>query len=170
MSFLQQRSLQSGQYADEMHRQGRCKAITVVTTRSDASLDSLPVRFRRRHEQQKIADCLTSLDELIAAQGRKVEALKAHKKGLMQQLFPREGETLPRLRFPEFRNALEWETPRSVISSKSPQPVEGGFRFITRLDARRKGNRSTKTRSLGRSIGTQRRVFDVVPCFAFRTP
>lgn len=39
-------------------------------------------------EQQKIADCLTSLDELIAAQGRKLEALKAHKKGLMQQLFP----------------------------------------------------------------------------------
>ncbi len=64
-------------------------------------------------EQQKIADCLTSLDELIAAQGRKVEALKAYKRGLMQQLFPREGETLPRLRFPEFRDAPEWE-PRTL--------------------------------------------------------
>lgn len=60
-------------------------------------------------EQQKIADCLTSLDEVIAAQGRKVEALKTHKRGLMQQLFPREGETRPRLRFPEFRSAPEWE-------------------------------------------------------------
>lgn len=60
-------------------------------------------------EQQKIADCLNSLDELIAAQGRKVEALKTHKKGLMQQLFPREGETQPQLRFPEFENAGEWE-------------------------------------------------------------
>ncbi|HET9033556.1 MAG TPA: restriction endonuclease subunit S [Dokdonella sp.] len=59
-------------------------------------------------EQQKIADCLASLDEVIAAQGRKVEALKAHKRGLMQQLFPREGETRPRLRFPEFRNAPDW--------------------------------------------------------------
>ena len=59
-------------------------------------------------EQQKIAGCLTSLDEVIAAQGRKVEALKAHKRGLMQQLFPREGETRPRLRFPEFRDANEW--------------------------------------------------------------
>ncbi len=62
-----------------------------------------------RIEQQKIADCLTSLDEVIAAQGRKVEALKAHKRGLMQQLFPREGETVPRLRFPEFRDGPEWE-------------------------------------------------------------
>lgn len=54
-------------------------------------------------EQQKIANCLTSVDELIAAQAQKVDALKTHKKGLMQQLFPREGETQPRLRFPEFK-------------------------------------------------------------------
>ena len=59
-------------------------------------------------EQQKIADCLSSLDELIAAQARKVDALKTHKKGLMQQLFPREAETQPRLRFPEFQNTGEW--------------------------------------------------------------
>jgi type I restriction enzyme S subunit len=60
-------------------------------------------------EQQKIAECLSSVDELLAAQARKVDALKTHKKGLMQQLFPREGETQPRLRFPEFQNAGEWE-------------------------------------------------------------
>lgn len=59
-------------------------------------------------EQKKIADCLTSLDEVIAAQGKKVEALKTHKRGLMQQLLPCEGETLPRLRFPEFRDAPKW--------------------------------------------------------------
>ncbi len=38
-------------------------------------------------EQQEIADCLSSIDSLIEAQNRKVEALKNHKKGLMQQLF-----------------------------------------------------------------------------------
>ena len=48
-------------------------------------------------EQQKIADCLGSLDDLIAAEGRKLEALRRHKQGLMQQLFPQEGETVPRL-------------------------------------------------------------------------
>lgn len=60
------------------------------------------------NEQQKIATCLSSVDKLIAAQARKLDALKTHKKGLMQQLFPREGETQPRLRFPEFQNAGEW--------------------------------------------------------------
>lgn len=39
-------------------------------------------------EQQKIADCLSSLDALIAAHAEKLDALKSHKKGLMQQLFP----------------------------------------------------------------------------------
>ncbi|MBL8038663.1 MAG: restriction endonuclease subunit S [Nitrospira sp.] len=60
-------------------------------------------------EQQKIAECLSSVDELMAAQVRRVNALKTHKKWLMQQLFPREGETQPRLRFPEFQSAGEWE-------------------------------------------------------------
>ncbi len=71
-------------------------------------LARLQVKLPSLAEQKKIADCLASLDEVIAAQGWKVEALKAHKRGLMQQLFPREGETRPRLRFPEFRNAPEW--------------------------------------------------------------
>ena len=39
-------------------------------------------------EQQKIADCLSSIDELIELQEQKLAALKQHKKGLMQQLFP----------------------------------------------------------------------------------
>ncbi|WP_419614739.1 restriction endonuclease subunit S, partial [Thiolapillus sp.] len=60
-------------------------------------------------EQQKIAHCLSSLDEVIGLQAKKVQALKQHKKGLMQQLFPAEGETTPRLRFPEFREAGAWE-------------------------------------------------------------
>lgn len=61
-------------------------------------------------EQQKIADCLASLDELITLESQKLDTLKTHKKGLMQQLFPAESETLPKLRFPEFRGAGEWES------------------------------------------------------------
>ena len=60
-------------------------------------------------EQQKIADCLASLDERITLEAKKLDTFKTHKKGLMQQLFPAEGETLPKLRFPEFRDAGEWE-------------------------------------------------------------
>ena len=61
------------------------------------------------YEQQKIADCLDSLDDLIVAKGRKLEALRQHKQGLMQQLFPQPGEIVPRLRFPEFEDAGPWD-------------------------------------------------------------
>lgn len=76
-------------------------------------------------EQQKIADCLSSVDELISAQVRKLDALKTHKKGLMQKLFPREGETQPRLRFPEFQDAGEW---RATALGKLIQ-LQSGFAF-----------------------------------------
>ena len=69
----------------------------------------LEIPLPTRAEQQKVADCLGSLDDLIAAEGRKLEALRQHKQGLMQQLFPQTGQSRPRLRFPEFRNAVEWQ-------------------------------------------------------------
>ena len=53
-------------------------------------------------EQQKIAECLSEIDDLIAAQSEKVDALKERKKGMMQQMFPKQGETTPRLRFPGY--------------------------------------------------------------------
>lgn len=77
-------------------------------------------------EQQKIAECLSSVDELMAAQYRKLDALKTHKKGMMQQLFPREGETQPRLRFHEFQNAGEWGVRElsEFITERSQFPKE----------------------------------------------
>ncbi|OGT89550.1 MAG: restriction endonuclease [Gammaproteobacteria bacterium RIFOXYA12_FULL_61_12] len=73
---------------------------------------AMPLPVTSPEEQQKIADCLASLDELIALEAQKLDTLKTHKKGLMQQLFPAEGETLPKLRFPEFREAGQWEEKR----------------------------------------------------------
>jgi len=85
---------------------------------------AMPLPVPSPDEQQKIAECLSSVDKLVAAQARKVDALKKHKKGLMQQLFPREGETQPRLRFPEFQNAGEWE--ETNLGSYF-DPIRNGF-------------------------------------------
>lgn len=75
-----------------------------------------PLAYPSKSEQQKIADCLTSLDDLIATHSQKVEALQVYKKGLMQNLFPAEGESVPKLRFPEFQPAGEWE--ENTLESK----------------------------------------------------
>ena len=87
-----------------------------------------------KEEQQEIADCLSSLDELIEAQDQKLEALQRHKKGLMQDLFPVNGETLPRLRFPEFVGDVEWNLkPFSnfikLYRGSSPRPIQ---EFLTK--------------------------------------
>lgn len=54
-------------------------------------------------EQQKIAECLNSIDELIAGEEDKLKELKNHKKGLLQKLFPKNNSSNPELRFPEFK-------------------------------------------------------------------
>ncbi|WP_419601439.1 restriction endonuclease subunit S, partial [Thiolapillus sp.] len=85
---------------------------TTVFHLYSSSISKLKIALPELEEQQKIAHCLSSLDEVIGLQAKKVQALKQHKKGLMQQLFPAEGETTPRLRFPEFREAGAWEVKR----------------------------------------------------------
>ena len=104
-----------GLFDKNTHGRQLAKYIT-SGARSDGLLNINPAYFfdiklpipPQIEEQQKIADCLSSLDELITAQTQKTAGLKAHKKGLMQQLFPAEGKTLPKLRFPEFRDVGEW--------------------------------------------------------------
>lgn len=71
---------------------------------------SMPLALPDFKEQQKIADCLSSIDELIDAESRKLKALEKYKKGLMQKLFPAEGKTLPEWRFPEFQGCGEWKS------------------------------------------------------------
>ncbi len=89
------------------------------------NLERVAVEVSKKEEQQKIADCLSSIDELITAHSQKHQALKAHKKGLMQQLFPAIGETVPKLRFPEFRDAGDWEEQKtSDILVKVSNPVK----------------------------------------------
>ncbi|WP_161796102.1 restriction endonuclease subunit S [Pseudomonas fluorescens] len=80
-----------------------------VPSINKTTLENIPVFSTQPEEQKKIADCLTSIDELIIAQTQKLDAFETHKKGLMQQLFPADGETVPKRRFPEFRGDGEWE-------------------------------------------------------------
>ncbi|MEX2336320.1 MAG: restriction endonuclease subunit S [Fulvivirga sp.] len=71
-------------------------------------LKDLGIYIPKLQEQQKIASCLSSLDELIAGHIDKLEALKDHKKALIQDLFPSAGETVPKIRFPGFEDDGEW--------------------------------------------------------------
>lgn len=58
-------------------------------------------------EQEKIADFFTALDEKIDLKEKEIEDVKSMKKGFLQKMFPQDGESVPRLRFPGFSG--EWE-------------------------------------------------------------
>lgn len=116
-------------------------------------------------EQKKIADCLTSLDDQIAAEDRRLAALRQHKQGLMQQLFPQPGETVPRLRFPEFHDANEWMTRKisSILVKKSQVATIDDNGRYREIGVRSHGKGLFhKEPTTGKAIGTKR-VFHVIP-------
>ena len=73
-----------------------------------STFTKLKITIPSLSEQQRIASCLSSLDEVITAHTNKLETLKTYKKGLMQNLFPQEGEKVPKLRFKEFEKDGVW--------------------------------------------------------------
>lgn len=108
-------SFYQGYFDSNFHGKQLVRFIT-SGARSDGLLNISPTDFFsivlptpvKKEEQQKIADCLSSIDELMDAESRKLKALEKYKKGLMQKLFPAEGKTLPEWRFPEFSNGDGW--------------------------------------------------------------
>ncbi|MFT7034798.1 MAG: type I restriction enzyme S subunit [Cyclobacteriaceae bacterium] len=108
-----------------------------VPSLSKTNIYQIETLISHPQEQQKIAACLSSLDELIAAHNDKLDALKDHKKGLMQNLFPQEGETVPKVRFSEFEGDGDW-LPTTVEDNCL---VKGriGYRGYTKQDLVKEG-------------------------------
>ncbi|MCQ5144521.1 restriction endonuclease subunit S [Enterocloster bolteae] len=104
-----------GYFDNNFHGKQLAKFIT-SGARMDGLLNICPSDFfsivlptpKEKEEQQKIADCLSSIDDLIHAESKKLSALKDHKKGLMQKLFPAMDRTVPEWRFSEFRHCGDW--------------------------------------------------------------
>lgn len=144
-------SFYQGYFDSNFHGKQLVRFIT-SGARSDGLLNISPTDFFsivlptpvKKEEQQKIADCLSSIDELIDAESRKLKALEKYKKGLMQKLFPAEGKTLPEWRFPEFQGCEEWKYEEigeigEVITGKTPSTSDtalwdGNIQFVTPTD------------------------------------
>lgn len=92
-------------------------------------IKQIKVSLPQIKEQKKIASCLSSLDEVIEANSQKLDLLKDHKKGLMQNLFPQEGEKVPKYRFKEFEKDGEWVEKKlgdvaEIITGNTPSTNE----------------------------------------------
>ena len=129
------------QHKDELKRKSSGSTFPEI---GKNEIVKIKVSRPEKKEQQKIASCLTSLDEVIAAHSQKLELLKDHKKGLMQNLFPQEGESVPKYRFPEFENDVQWvEKPLKEVFS-----IFQGFAFSS-TDSAPHGTRWLKIADVG---------------------
>lgn len=95
----------------------------------------MPIPTPSPSEQIKISDCLDTLDDLVKAEVRKLDALQLHKLGLIQRLLPQLPNTQPKLRFPEFRDAPDWNTVRCRDIAR----VLPGYGFPDELQGNNKG-------------------------------
>ena len=87
-------------------------------------------------EQQKIGSYFQNLDNLITLHQRKCESLKKVKKSMLQKMFPKNGESVPEIRFAGFTDP--WEQRKlgemSLLITKGTTPInksgEGTINFI----------------------------------------
>ncbi len=128
---------------------------------SAKQIDEFFLKFPKIEEQKKIADCLSSLDDLINAENEQLDALQEYKAGLLQQLFPAEGETTPKLRFAEFEGDGDWEevklvdvaeTSIGLVTTMTTSYVEKGIPLIRNSDIKPNAIRMTKLINLSKEF------------------
>ena len=102
---------------------------------------------KRLEEQQRIGSFFKQLDDTIALHQRKLDKLKQLKQGYLQQMFPKSGESVPKIRFANFEGV--WEQRRlgdltriKTGSSDLQDAVEGGkYPFFVRSENIERSNR-----------------------------
>jgi type I restriction enzyme S subunit len=79
-------------------------------------LGNLDISYPSLKEQQQIGAFFTQLDNTITLQQRKLNSLQKLKKGLLQKMFPKKGENIPEIRFPEFSDAWKQRELKEVVN------------------------------------------------------
>lgn len=72
-----------------------------------ADMKKQPVFLPSLPEQQKIASLFAEIDTLIQSAEKELEGYRELKHGMLQKMFPKKGEKVPEIRFPEFTG--DWE-------------------------------------------------------------
>ena len=124
----------------------RIKFETYLVGGSRAKLNAdvmmkLPIKIPKLNEQQKLGKYFSRIDSLIALHQRKLEHLQEQKKGLLQKMFPKNGENVPEVRFPGFTDAWEQRRFKDIsklsqglqiaISKRFTHPGDGKLFYIT---------------------------------------
>lgn len=92
-------------------------------------LHQMEIKYPKYEEQFKIGSCFNNIDSLIALHQRELDELKELKKCMLQKMFPKKGEKIPEIRFPEFTGDWEQHKFEDVVtigSGKDYKHLESG--------------------------------------------
>ena len=90
-----------------------------VTNLYFEKLKNILIYYPSLEEQKKIASFFERIDQTITLQQRKLNSLQKLKKGLLQKMFPKNGENIPEIRFPEFSDAWKQRKFGEFVERKS---------------------------------------------------
>ena len=93
-------------------------------------MESKVISLPNIEEQKKIGSYLMKFDSLITLHQRKLEHLQEQKKGLLQKMFPKNGETVPEVRFPGFTDAWEQRKLGEVFDTVTDYVANGSFKSL----------------------------------------
>ena len=138
--------------SDAYHRQllPLMQGIKVISV-SKAALQDTQVRFPGLSEQSAIGAALNEIDSLITLHQRKYDKLVIFKKSMLEKMFPKDGESVPEIRFAGFTDPWEQRKFSEIVDvcsgrdykhlDEGPIPVYGTGGYMTSVSEALSHNR-----------------------------
>ncbi|MGO4926351.1 restriction endonuclease subunit S [Streptococcus alactolyticus] len=113
-------TISNGSQRQEMSKRAQGKSVVHL---HNSDLKQVNLLYPKLEEQQKIGTFFKQLDCAIALHQRKCDQTKELKKTMLQKMFPKKGERIPEIRFPEFTD--EWEEKKlgEMLTERNVQQV-----------------------------------------------
>ncbi|MGG1619619.1 restriction endonuclease subunit S [Paenibacillus sp. NRS-1782] len=118
----------------EMSKRAQGKSVVHL---QNSDLKKVNLLYPKLEEQRKIGELFLQIDHLITLHQRKLNNVKNLKAGLLQKIFPKNGEDFPEVRFPEFTDAWEQRKLGEVVNvttgklDANAMVEDGKFDFYT---------------------------------------
>ncbi|SFO09565.1 Restriction endonuclease S subunit, partial [Anaerocolumna aminovalerica] len=131
------------------HFYNRVMSMTAKTSVDSVRFEmisGMDILLPSKKEQMVITSFFDSLNNLITLHQRKLDRLKQLKQGYLQQMFPRDGESVPRLRFANFHGKWEQRKLGELVDTVKSYPLSReaevgeptGYRYIHYGDIHKK--------------------------------
>ena len=85
-------------------------------------LMDISLKIPTKKEQVQISSFISSLDHLITLHQRKLNGLKNVKKAMLEKMFPKNGESVPEIRFSGFTDDWEQRKLGEILKYEQPGP------------------------------------------------